>query len=203
MKGETVVTISNINSKPTHEFMFKLTTDNLALRVSKSDGGKRVVSWMNPNTSHKSNKSGPVILKNVSVHDKTHLVDPRGKAHVEVSYPVGLGVSVHSDQREIVVGESSRLPMESTMVSVMPEAPMGVKSLMSSPDQATELLTSNPVASHPDREGDIVTPRTTVESRHPRYLEFVGSGSNPAQGPQWEDSNRFSLLSNLDREGDP
>ena len=41
-----------------------------------------------------------------------------------------------------------------------------------------------------------------MESRHPGNLFCVGAGSNRAQGPQWEDSNRFSLLSNLDREGD-
>nr|POE73853.1 hypothetical protein CFP56_26831 [Quercus suber] len=147
LKGETVVIVSNINGRPTREFMFKLTTDDLALRVPKSNGGKLV--------------------------------------------------------RESVVGESSRLLMESTVVSVMPKALTGVKSSLSSPDQAPELLASNPVALHPDREGEIITPRTTVESRHPGYLEFVGSGSNSAQGPQWEDSNHFSLLSTLDREGDP
>ena len=42
-----------------------------------------------------------------------------------------------------------------------------------------------------------------MELRHPGYLEFVGLRSNPAQGPQWEDLNRFSLLSNLGREGNP
>ena len=42
-----------------------------------------------------------------------------------------------------------------------------------------------------------------MELRHPRYLEFVGSRSNLAQGPQWEDSNCFSLFSNLDKEGGP
>ena len=85
----------------------------------------------------------------------------------------------------------------------MPKAPTAVKSQISSPNQATELLASNPVTSHPVREGIVVAPRTTVESQHPGYLEFVGSGSIPAQGPQWEDSNHFSLWSNLDREGDP
>lgn len=91
---------------------------------------------------------------------------------MEVSYPVGVGVSVHSDQREGVVGESSRPLMESMVVSVMPEAPTGVKSKLPSPDQALELLASNPVASHPYMEGDFVAPRTTVESRHPGSNRF-------------------------------
>ena len=164
LRGETVVTVSNKNGRPMRDFMFKLTTDNLALRVSKSEGGKRVVSWINPHTSHKSIKSGPFIFKNFSVHDKAHLADLRGKAHVEVSYSVGVGMSVHSDQREGLVGESSRPPMESTVVSVMPEASTGVKLVLPSPDQASELLASNPVASHPDMKGNIVALRTPVES---------------------------------------
>ena len=57
-KVESVVTVSNKNGRPTHDFMFKLTIDNLALRVSIFEGGKRVVSWMNPQNSHKSIKSG-------------------------------------------------------------------------------------------------------------------------------------------------
>ncbi|KAF3965206.1 hypothetical protein CMV_010587 [Castanea mollissima] len=109
--------------------------------------------------------------------------------------------------------------MESAVVSVVPKAPI--------PDQAMELLASNPVVSHPDREGESfskVDPRTTVEPQQLRYLKIVGSGSNPVMStqeiklltgddhlashghlhrPQWEASNRFSLLSNLDRKGDP
>nr|POE50030.1 hypothetical protein CFP56_38472 [Quercus suber] len=135
LKGEIVVIVSNKNGRPMRDFMFKLTTNNLALRVSKSKGGKRVVSWTNPHNSHKSIKSGPVIFKNIFVHDKAHLADPRGKAHVEVSYPVGVGESVHSNQMEGVVGESSRPLMESLVVSVMPEAPRVVKSALPSPDQ--------------------------------------------------------------------
>ena len=46
-----------------HEFTFELTLANLALRVSKSVRGKRVVTWMNLNTPHKSNNSGHVMLK--------------------------------------------------------------------------------------------------------------------------------------------
>ena len=63
-------------------------------------------------------------------------------------------------------GESSRPSMESTVVSEMLEASTGVISALPSPDQALVLLASNPVASHPDMEGDIVNPSTTVESRH-------------------------------------
>ena len=92
LQGEIGVVVSTKNGRPTHEFLFKLTSDNLALRVSKSDGGKRVVSWLNPHYSHKPIFSGPVILKNSLVHDKVHVADSRGKAHSVVSYHVGLGV---------------------------------------------------------------------------------------------------------------
>ena len=40
LKGDTVVIVSNKNGRPTREFTFELSTANLALRVSKSDGGK-------------------------------------------------------------------------------------------------------------------------------------------------------------------
>ena len=103
-------------------------------------------------------------------------------------------VCVHNDQREGVVGEGSRLLMVSPEVSVMTEAPMRVVSLLACPNQAPVCLTTNSVALHPDREGDIAAPKTTRESRHPGNLDCVGSGSNRAQGPQWEDSNRFSLV---------
>ena len=45
-KGETVaVTVSKKkNGRPTCDFMFKVNFDTLALRVSLSEGGKRVVS---------------------------------------------------------------------------------------------------------------------------------------------------------------
>nr|POE44929.1 hypothetical protein CFP56_79735 [Quercus suber] len=121
--------------------------------------------------------------------------------------------------------------MEAAAALVVSEAPMGAISPILSnkplPGQATELLASNPVVSHPDREGESfseVDQRTTVEPRQPGHLEVVGSGSNPVMStqeimlligddhlafhrrlhrPRWEASNRFSPLSNLDREGDP
>ena len=167
IKGDSAVTVSNIYGRPTREFIFKLTTANLAVRVLKSDGGKRVVSWMNPNNSHMSNKSGPDVLKSESKHDKAQVANPRGKVHLEVSYPCGLGVSVPSDQSESVVGKSSRLPMESAVISVVLEALI--------PNQATKLLTSNPVVLHPNRKGESfseVNPRTTVEPQQPGYLWF-------------------------------
>ena len=48
LKGETVVTVSNKNGRPTRDFTFKFTTDILALKVSVPKGSKRVVSWLNP-----------------------------------------------------------------------------------------------------------------------------------------------------------
>ena len=59
LKGDTVVAVSSINGRPMHKFKFEL-------RVSKLAGGKRVATWMNPNTHHKSNNSGPGLLKIVS-----------------------------------------------------------------------------------------------------------------------------------------
>ena len=44
LKADPGVFVTTINGRPMREILFKLTTTNLALRVSKSDGGKRVVS---------------------------------------------------------------------------------------------------------------------------------------------------------------
>ena len=48
LKSDTVVAVSSINSRPMCEFKFELTSAKLVLRVSKSVGGKRVATWMNP-----------------------------------------------------------------------------------------------------------------------------------------------------------
>ena len=48
------------------------------------------------------------------------------------------------NQSESVVGESSKPPMESTVISVMPEALLAGISPISSSDQASKLLASNP-----------------------------------------------------------
>ena len=47
-KGEIVVTVSNKNGRSMRDFMFKFTTDTLVLKVSVPEGGKLVVSWLNP-----------------------------------------------------------------------------------------------------------------------------------------------------------
>ena len=67
LKGGFGVTVSSINGRPTREFTFELTPANLALRVSKSNGGKRVVTWLNPHNPHKSINSEPDMF---SGHDK-------------------------------------------------------------------------------------------------------------------------------------
>ena len=46
-----------------HDFMFKVNSDTLTLRVSLSKGGKRVVSWMNPLDSHKAITRGNPVGK--------------------------------------------------------------------------------------------------------------------------------------------
>lgn len=80
LKGNTMVAVCSINGRPTREFKFELTSAKLALRVSKSVGGKRVATWINPDTHHKSNNSGPGLLKIVSGLDKAHVANPSGKA---------------------------------------------------------------------------------------------------------------------------
>ena len=48
LKGPSGMSVTTRNGRPTRETIFKLNTANLALRVSIVDGGKRVVSWLNP-----------------------------------------------------------------------------------------------------------------------------------------------------------
>ena len=63
-KVETaVVTVSKKKNggRPTHNFLFKVNSNTSALRVSLSERGKRVVSWMNPLDSHKSFKRGNTV----------------------------------------------------------------------------------------------------------------------------------------------
>jgi len=91
LKRDTMVAVSSINGRPTREFKFEFTSAKLALTVSKSVGGKHVATWMNPNTHHKSNYSRSGLLKSVFGLDKAHVVDQRGKAQGEVSYPLDLG----------------------------------------------------------------------------------------------------------------
>ena len=121
-----------------------MTSASLALRVSISNGKKRVVKWLNPNPQHKSINSGPVLLNMALGHEKAHLAVPSSKAQGEVSFPFVLGVSGSGTQSVSVVGESSKPPMESTMTLTMPEAPRAGGSLIPSSDQALELLTPIP-----------------------------------------------------------
>ena len=54
--------------------MFKVNSDTLALRVSLSEGGKRVVSWMNPLDSHKAiTRGNPVGKRGVPWVDQVKL----------------------------------------------------------------------------------------------------------------------------------
>ena len=53
-----------------------------------------------------SNKCGLDVLKRESEHDKAQVANPKGKAHLEVSYSSGVGESVHSDQSEFFGQES-------------------------------------------------------------------------------------------------
>ena len=44
--GDTTVNVSVINGRPKQVFNFKLTPANLALRICKPEGGRRVVSCL-------------------------------------------------------------------------------------------------------------------------------------------------------------
>ena len=61
IKGDSAITISNINGRPIRKFIFKLTSANLALRVFKPDGGKRVVLWLDQAKPLKPIVVGPGI----------------------------------------------------------------------------------------------------------------------------------------------
>ena len=63
LKGVSGASVSSKNGKPMHECKFEVTSASLALRVSISDGKKRVVKWLNPYPRHKSIDSGPVLLR--------------------------------------------------------------------------------------------------------------------------------------------
>nr|POF24500.1 hypothetical protein CFP56_29525 [Quercus suber] len=99
-----------------------------------------MATWVNPNILHKSNFSGPGMLKLISGNEKAHGASLRGKAQGEFSYPRVLGVSGLCNLSVNVVGESSTTPMEST---VLPEASSAGLSPIPSSNQASELLISN------------------------------------------------------------
>ena len=109
--------------------------------MSKSDGGKRVVTWLNPYNPHMSIDSRPDMF---SGHDKAQLTDPCGKAQGEVYYYRGLDVSWLRNQSARVVGETSKSPMNSTVLPAMPETSTAGILLISCSDQASELLTAIP-----------------------------------------------------------
>lgn len=128
IKGDSAITVSNINGRPTREFVFKLTSAHLALRVFKPDKGKRVVSWMDPNKLQRPEKVGLVVNQ---AQAQAQLANPKGKAYLEEdlnSYPSGLSKRLLCDQGRNGLGNTSRLPgvaAESPMVVFA--APMRVK----------------------------------------------------------------------------
>ena len=140
LKGVSGVSISSKNGRPMCDFTFEVTPATLALRVSISNGEKRVVKWKKPYSQLKSNNSGPVIFNITSGHVKAHLAYPNTKAHREVSFPLGLGASGLGNQTMRVLGESLKSPMELSVPLAMPEALMVGGSLFSSTDQDSEIL---------------------------------------------------------------
>ena len=53
LKGVSGASVSSKNCKPMRECKFKVTSASLALRVSISDGKKRVVQWLNPRSEER------------------------------------------------------------------------------------------------------------------------------------------------------
>ena len=98
-----------------------------------------MVTRLNP--YNLSNTSGPVLFKTVTEHDKAHLAEPSGKAQVEDYYLLNLGMGKSCNQSTSVAGESSKPPME---LSVLPEALTTVLSLVHYPDQVPEPFPSYP-----------------------------------------------------------
>ena len=147
-KGETAtVTVSKKkNGRPTRDFMFKVNSDTLtlALRVSLSEGGKRVVSWMNPLDSHKAiTRGNPVGKRGVPWVDRVKLQrqvavgpvvsKPQAQAHVankthlvaDTCVTNGLKVLVGCGQGTSGSGDSSTEPGVAAMTpTVGLEAPM-------------------------------------------------------------------------------
>lgn len=174
-----------------------------------------------------SNTNGPVLFKTVTGHGKAHLVEPSGKAQIEDYYLLGLGVGKSYYQSESVVGECSRPPMESTVTSELPEAPMAVISPVPKPGQALESLLSYPtsVSSVPktgkgcaSRSGSVVDDFVAVKAGSSMGSVFdaevsIGLGVSPAmasfESPMlkvvspilgrypWLTQNRFSPLLDL------
>ena len=140
LKGVSGASVSSKNGKPMRKCKFEVTSASLALRVSISDGKKRVVKWLNPYPQHKSIDSGPVLLHMAPGHEKAHLAVPSSKAQGEVTFPFVLGVIGIGKQSVSVVGESSKPPMESTVTSAMPEALTIGGSMIRNSDQASKLL---------------------------------------------------------------
>ena len=180
LKGDTMVAVSSINSRPTREFKFELISAKLALRVSKSIGGKRVATWMYPDTHHKSNNSWPGLVKSVSGLDKAHVVYQRGKAQGEVYYPVDLGVSVSCFQNERMVGESSKPLMKST---VMLEVSTAVFLPISSSNQASKLHTSFPMRAL----ANPVTRKAPASSRSSAAVVLGADMAISAMGSDFDD----------------
>ncbi|KAF3954007.1 hypothetical protein CMV_020601 [Castanea mollissima] len=160
LKDATGGTVSSINGRPTRDFKFELTPANLALRASKSVGGKCMVTWSNHSSTYKPIHSGPKLVSGhdkvhshkaivsgpilSSGHDKAQFADLRGKAQDGHSFLRGVGACILHNQSTRVVGESSKPPMKSSVLSVLPEGLSVGLSPISSPDLSSEHLASNP-----------------------------------------------------------
>ena len=154
IKGDSAITISNNNGRPTCKFVFKLTFANLGLRVFKPDGGKRVVSWMGQVKPQKPIVVGHVVIQ-TQAHDQAsaHLANPIENTHLEAviySDTNGLNERKFYIQGTGGLGEnSSALKVAAESPTVVPVALIRAK-LHSCP--VAELPAPISVASHPNRE---------------------------------------------------
>uniref|UniRef100_A0A7N2R0U5 Rx N-terminal domain-containing protein n=1 Tax=Quercus lobata TaxID=97700 RepID=A0A7N2R0U5_QUELO len=181
IKGDFAITVSNLNGRPIHKFIFKLTSANLALRVFKPDGGKRVVSWL-----EQAQPLKPVVGPRVNVNQAqsqaqallANLIDKTHSEAENISDPIGLKVRLSCDQDPSGSGETSTEPMVATELSMV--VPMDPTRAFLHSRPVLELLAPISVASLPDREverqiGD--EPRNNVHSKSPGQPDVMDKGS--------------------------
>ncbi|KAF3973645.1 hypothetical protein CMV_002939 [Castanea mollissima] len=159
-KDGSGVTVSSINGRPTRDFKFEVSPVSLALRVTKTIGGKRLVNWVNQFSTQKPISSGPVLLSGhdkvlshkaldsgpifLTGQDKAQVDDPRDKAQNGLSFHRGVGVRSLHNQSVREVGECSKPPMKPSALSVMPEGATAGLPPASTPGSSSESLAPSP-----------------------------------------------------------
>nr|POE83745.1 hypothetical protein CFP56_06069 [Quercus suber] len=181
--------VSVINGRPTQTCTFKLTPACLALRVSKSEGGKRSVTYLDAkNFSWPKEVSGrPEILKHFGGLAQAQPVDTLSPLKGNLVNPVALKDSFEG-QVTWAVGESSRESQWKCIGSPVPATiPASTREVSKSP-MTVAVPTSATVRSFVGFSGAVVTDRRIGDVTH---IPIVGDGKADAS------HNSFSLLSGL------